>query len=247
MADASTLPPLLEPFNSLAASMSPPLHALLVENATPTALDTSALLEGLPLGLPPGEPSDASIMPALLDATQCAALSAAVDGQRESMPDTVDGAVDLQLNLSQSELEALIGAERVEAIFAAGRALDVQRGGSGERELPLVEAFVRRYTPDTRPFHPLHQDRAAITVNVALAADDAHGGGRLVSVFSTGARRFERAEGDATVHLSRIVHGVTRMTSGQRYSLIVFLGHEPPVQRRIDPRTGEWTRVVLEP
>ena len=44
-----------------------------------------------------------------------------------------------------------------------------------------------------------------------------------------------------------LLHGVTRMTSGQRYSLIVFLGHEPPVQRRIDPRTGEWTRVVLEP
>lgn len=32
----------------------------------------------------------------------------------------------------------------------------------------------------------------------------------------------ERSEGDATVHSSDLFHGVTRMTRGERYSLIMF-------------------------
>ena len=38
------------------------------------------------------------------------------------------------------------------------------------------EAFVRRYSAETRPFNPFHQDRFRVTVNIALSADDQHGG-----------------------------------------------------------------------
>jgi hypothetical protein len=248
MAGPST-PPLPPPFAAAALAMPPLLRALLVDNVSPDTIDAAALsaqLDALPLGLPAGGKTDAMAVAGLLDPAQCAALRDAVDGRHEHELDTVDGADDLQLNLSADELAALVGAEAVASIHGVAHALDVQRGGSGARELPLVEAFVRRYCPDSRPWHPLHQDRAAVTVNVALSADAAHRGGRLVGVFADGARHFARAEGDATVHLSRIVHGVTRMTAGVRYALIVFLGHEPAVRRAIGA-DGEWTRVVLEP
>ena len=65
-------------------------------------------------------------------------------------------------------------------------------------------------------------------------------------MFDDGVVHFERGAGDATVHLSRIVHGVSRMTSGVRFALIVFLGHEPPVRRTLGP-DGSWTREVVEP
>lgn len=229
----------------MATAMPSPLRALLVDNAHPDSVPASEInLDSLLLGMPMGESSDATTLPGFLDSNSCAALRAAVDEQHDHERDTVDGAEDLQLNLTSDDLAALVGSDQVEAILAAGRTLDAQRGGK-PRELPIVEAFIRRYEPTTRPWHPFHQDRAAITVNVALSDDDDHGGGRLLGLFDDGARCFERDAGDATVHLSRIVHGVTRMTHGTRHALIVFLGHQPPV-RRVLGADGAWTREVVE-
>ena len=243
-------PPIPPEFAAAAAAMPSPLRKLLVENA-PIAAELSAAaieacLEFVPLGLPPGRSTDAMTHQRLLDPPTCAALRDAVESRHDHERDTVDGAEDIQLNLSCDELEAIIGSVRINAIVEAARALDVRRGGSGKRELPIVEAFVRRYTPSIRPWHPFHQDRAAVTVNVALCDDGEHGGGKLLGLFDDGVVHFERGAGDATVHLSRIVHGVSRMTSGVRFALIVFLGHEPPVRRTLGP-DGSWTREVVEP
>ena len=67
-------------------------------------------------------------------------------------------------------------------------------------------------------------DSAALTANVALADDDGHEGGRLLAlVGGEGLFAIERSEGEATVHPSDLLHGVTRMRGGAaRYSLIVF-------------------------
>ena len=249
-----TLPPA---FSAAAAEMPEPLRSLLVDNLPPENVDGAALAEAmscLPLAVPMGRASDVLCKPGLLDAASCAALRTAVDERGlDTDYDTVDGVADHQLNMTPDELSALIGKAQLEAIIAAGRELDMWRGGSGSCErLPLVEVFVRRYTPHTRPWHPFHQDRAAITVNVALSDDCAHGGGRLVGIFADGAAGFERSEGCATVHLSRIVHGVTRMTHGIRHALIVFLGHEPAVRRELvtidtpDGPVQQWNRVIVE-
>ena len=92
------------------------------------------------------------------------------------------------------------------------------RGGACK---PL-EMFVRRYTADTRPWIPFHCDRAAVTVNVALSDDAAHGGGRLIAVVDEAVAPIDRVEGEATVHSSKLLHAVTCMTSGVRYALIIF-------------------------
>ena len=107
-----------------------------------------------------GSATDAMQLSGLLDGRACAALRAAVDAEHERACDTVDGASDHQRNLSPDELREIVGDAASDAIVSAARRLDVQRGGSGTRPLPIVEAFVRRYTPHERPWHPFHQVRA---------------------------------------------------------------------------------------
>lgn len=103
-----------------------------------------------------------------------------------------------------------------------------EAGPSAETALdPLLDAheiFVRRYTPDTRPWFPFHRDRSELTVNVALADDALHEGGRLICLLDGAVKCVERTEGMATVHPSSFMHAVSRMTSGARYSLIIFMG-----------------------
>lgn len=82
--------------------------------------------------------------------------------------------------------------------------------------------FARRYSSQGRPWFPLHPDSAAITVNVALSDDAEHRGGRLIGLYDGRIQTIERAEGEAVVHTSALIHGVTRMSKGVRYSLILF-------------------------
>lgn len=94
----------------------------------------------------------------------------------------------------------------------------------------LEEAFVRRYSTDTRPYNPFHQDRYHLTINVALSSDSDHTGGSLIVVTDDRVKRIERTEGEALVHTSDLVHAVSAMTSGVRYSLIlVSSAREPPM------------------
>ena len=49
-------------------------------------------------------------------------------------------------------------------------------------------------------------------------------GGRLVALYNGAVRTITRGEGEATVHSSSLMHGVTRTLAGERYSLIMFFG-----------------------
>ena len=49
-------------------------------------------------------------------------------------------------------------------------------------------------------------------------------------------RRLPRGTGDATVHTSSLMHGVTRMTSGVRYSLIIFVPGNADGLEHLRPR-----------
>jgi hypothetical protein len=87
-----------------------------------------------------------------------------------------------------------------------------------------AEIFVRRYAADSRPWNPFHTDSAALTLNLALIDDAAFHGGELLACHDGAVRVVTRREGDATVHASSLLHGVRLITSGVRYSLIIFFG-----------------------
>jgi hypothetical protein len=188
--------------------------------------------------------------PRLLSVRACTTLRAAVDAQRRLERDSVDGGPEHQLNLSREALELLIGKEECLRLWALPRrfrlanavvlapspdqaasdsgapspaaAEDAAAAAAVEAMGELRECFVRRYSTDTRPWIPFHTDAYEITVNVALSADNGHGGGRLLGAHGGKICALERAEGDATVHSSKLLHGVSAMTRGVRYSLIVF-------------------------
>ena len=61
-----------------------------------------------------------------------------------------------------------------------------------------------------------------MTVNVALSDDAGHEGGRLHTLLGGAQQVIERREGEATVHRDDIMHAVSAMRSGVRYSLIMF-------------------------
>ena len=81
---------------------------------------------------------------------------------------------------------------------------------------------MRKFSAETRPWIKMHADVADVTVNVALTDDDDYPGGRLVGVFGGAVQVISRRAGDATVHPSSLLHGVSRMATGSRYTLILF-------------------------
>lgn len=114
---------------------------------------------------------------------------------------------------------------------------------TAESDFESGDAFVRRYSRETRPWIGFHADRAAYTVNMALSSDARHEGGRLVGLVGGRLEVIERSEGEATVHASDLLHAVTCMDAGVRYSLIVFFGQERrdvfTAERALpDPRTA---------
>lgn len=170
----------------------------------------------------------------------CAALRHAVDSKRSVYSDSVDKMPEHQLDLSREQLEGFVGASTVAGLMQLPMRLASQRA-TGMRadhdELRAegccdadaqpaaryrVEYFVRRYSRGTRPLINFHRDGCAVTVNVALSNDEAHTGGRLLIVLSDGVRVLHREAGQATVHPSSVLHGVSAMESGVRYSLLIF-------------------------
>ena len=181
-----------------------------------------------------------------IDAAGCETLRRAVDATRSVVPDSVDQMPEHQLDLSRDELEGYLGISTVAKLWRLPRRLASQResGVPGETsdEPPAnrwanpepqyrVVLFVRRYCRETRPMINFHRDTCAVTVNVALAADEAHMGGRLLAILDDGLHEIRREEGEATVHPSDVLHAVTAVREGVRYSLLLFffleaLAHE---------------------
>ena len=213
-------------FADAAAKMPTTVRSLLVENADPCSISVDALLTDL--GIKPERhlltADDAKVVhaPSSLSAAACAALREAVDRSCGAKADSVDGLPDHQLPLTFDQLSSLIGGEEARALVALPAAHFANKCADAE-ERPS-DIFVRRYAGGTRPWNPFHHDSAAVTVNVALCSDDSFVGGKLVAVCKGEVSTLSREEGEATIHDSRLLHAVTRITSGVRYSLICFIG-----------------------
>lgn len=261
--DSSTPPAIPREFQSQVDALPPVVRALLVDNADPAEASAEQVLDALGK-LTPATRKAASLGDVLhrshiLSATSCATLRAAVDAERSLQADTVDSGPEHQLNLERESLERLLGKQEALRLWRLPLAYRRWRRGVDDNEADaseqilaieemvteaeaeaeaatLQEAFIRRYSPETRPLLKFHADAYELTVNVALSADAAHGGGNLIGLFKGVVRALDRGEGDATVHSSSLLHAVSRMTTGVRYSLILFFDRHPG---RYDPTRYE--------
>ena len=120
------------------------------------------------------------------------------------------------LATQRAELCARARAEGTEVPAAAAQATEAADGGFN------VDLFVRRYTRETRPWIAFHCDVSTVTINVALNDDADFEGGRLHAVIGARHQIVTRTEGEATAHGDDVMHGVSAMRSGTRYSLIMF-------------------------
>ena len=107
------------------------------------------------------------------------------------------------------------------------------------REDTSSDCFLRRYSCGTAGDDQLlitsfHADTASLTVNVALTSDADVDGGQLLGVFDGEVRLLPRSEGDVTVHSSSLLHGVTRMRRGSRYSMIL-VSRRSRARAHVDP------------
>jgi hypothetical protein len=175
--------------------------------------------------------ADVLHVPSFLCDKSCEALRNAVELDEPSgTPDSVDKLPEHQIVLSADGLRALIGAEDVDRIMKLPDTLRAQQQAAGAAAWDMsgvtanrrVDIVIRRYTRDTRPCLGFHRDSSTFTVNIACADDASHTGGRLVWVENGVLRTLDRRAGEATVHSSSMLHAVTAMQSGVRYSLVLF-------------------------
>ena len=68
-----------------------------------------------------------------------------------------------------------------------------------------------------------HRDRASVTVNIALNSQADFKGGRLMFLVNGAVHCPTRAVGSAIINDGYIVHGVSEVNQGARYSLFAFV------------------------
>ena len=140
----------------------------------------------------------------LLDSSERADLIAWLDAQHVAASQAED---DLRRTMSNLELATLIGAGAVERLLAFF-------GG------PCDTIKLRRVAASGHCI-AFHTDFSRRTMQVALNGDDEYDGGRLLFATASGFEQPRRPAGSATIHTRSVVHGVTALRSGTRYSLFL--------------------------
>ena len=135
-----------------------------------------------------------------------------------AVPDSVDDLPEYQVNLTPDGLRNLLGPERAEALFRMPEAIGAPRGEAPEQ----IDIFLRKYSPQTRPYITFHADTCDYTVNIALSEDSGNEGGKLLALYDGALKDVPRLTGTAVLHAGNLVHGVSRIERGTRYSLILF-------------------------
>ncbi len=148
----------------------------------------------------------------VLDPAECEALVRHARAHLSGLSrDSVDGLPQYQVDLRPEGLDALLGGGATHRLSAAAPG-----------HLAPSGVFVRHFSDATRPFIPFHHDDCHWTVNVPLEDSIASAGGDLVMLLDGALQVAERRRGWAISHPGTVVHGVRRVTSGDRWSLIAF-------------------------
>jgi hypothetical protein len=249
---ADAMPPDCADFAMAMERMEPVLRRALMDDAVDEdggeALTTAlaALLRG------PGRPAQHTrsvvTRKRALTAESCAALRRVIDSEmpttaRDGTDESEDGLAQQKLRISverlieltsRSEIESLwrladevLALQRQEAYAhadAVGKVVPVETAAATEAAHGgfHVDLFLRRYTLEGRPWIAFHRDVSGVTLNVALSDDGAVTGGRLHAILGGRHRILTREEGEVTGHSDDLMHAVSAIRAGVRYSLIAL-------------------------
>ena len=249
---ADAMPPDCADFATAMERMEPVLRRALMDDAVDEdggeALTTAlaALLRG------PGRPAQHArsvvTRKRALTAESCAALRRVIDSEmpttaRDGTDESEDGLAQQKLRISverlieltsRSEIESLwrladevLALQRQEAYAhadAVGKVVPVETAAATEAAHGgfHVDLFLRRYTLEGRPWIAFHRDVSGVTLNVALSDDGAVTGGRLHAILGGRHRILTREEGEVTGHSDDLMHAVSAIRAGVRYSLIAL-------------------------
>ena len=130
---------------------------------------------------------------------------------------TTPGLHDLKVALSLADLQADIGSAAVDGL------LEVFGGRVDSIKIRRVDA-----TGGATHVINFHTDVSQKTMQIPLNSEEEYEGGRVIYATREGMRMQPRQPGSVTVHDNRVVHGVTQLLSGVRYSLF-FLQRVPSI------------------
>lgn len=199
----------------------PIVNKFLVKNEDPASAKKQELERVKQYG---NEMSDGALVETVpvLSPEHCMQLCQFSDDHMTSIvPDSVDDTPEYQVNISPEILTDLIGAEATQKLLALPQHLTT----SETPDTALydhVNIFIRMYSKETRPFIAFHSDTCSYTANIALNANEDFKGGNLLVMKDGRLQIAERAVGAAVLHAGNVVHGVSQMEQGTRYTLILF-------------------------
>ena len=157
-----------------------------------------------------------------LSELECRAIRTfAADRMTSVVADSVDDYPEYQVNLNAELLTHLVGEEAAAKVLRLAEHAGAPAGLTWD-SYDEVSIMVRVYSPETRPYIAFHSDTCDYTVNIALSDDAEFQGGELLALSEGRLQQVPRALGAAAVHSSHLVHGVSQIRHGTRYSLIVF-------------------------
>ena len=161
----------------------------------------------------------------VLTEQQCLALVQFIDDNISSaVIDSVDDFPEYQVDVSIELLSQLVGSETCQAILNLPNMLDkpLSHGKSPRLGYSL---FLRLYSEETRSLIPFHHDICAYTCVIALNDQSDFSGGYFVMLNGDNLERASWKRGEALLHSGNLVHGVSKMNAGKRYSLVMFADH----------------------
>lgn len=197
----------------------PVVRRFLLEHADPASASEAELAKIYDYGHRGGIEAQLFCEAAVLSDEHCATLCRYAEAHVTSIvPDSVDDLPEYQVDLTITDLQELLGHEKAEDLLNRPQTYDPSRFKTAER----IEIFLRKYSPQTRPYIAFHADNCGYTMNIALRDDESFDGGQLLALYDGSLRRVSRRAGTAVLHTGNLVHGVSRIECGTRYSLILF-------------------------
>jgi hypothetical protein len=161
----------------------------------------------------------------VLTGQQCFELVQFIDDNISSaVIDSVDDFPEYQVDVSPELLAQLVGKETCQAVLNLPKILDksLLHGKSSRLGYSL---FLRLYSQETRSQIPFHHDISDYTCVIALNDQSDFSGGDFIMLNGDNLEKASWKQGEALLHSGNLIHGVSKMNAGKRYSLVMFADH----------------------